>query len=173
MRRHRGWRVLVAPALCVLAAVLAVILARPGGRSASTEQGADGAVDGVSVWPDRAREALEQVFAQDGSAESSLETFLDDMEHEVEHGRVDGGATGVFWTEDCALPAAAERLLRTYQQVGDVDLVTAGYLDLQGNVWGALVRYEDGWVDLLAVSTTDDVTSEVRVVRLTPERDGV
>lgn len=169
VRGCRGRYAFMAPVLCVLAVVVTLFLVNGGSRTPSFEQeGAAVADDAAFEWGEDVRDALENVLERNGSTESSSEAFLEDIERAVEREQKQGGVAGVFWTEHQALPDAAELLLRAYQRVDDVELMSSGYLDLRGNVWGALVRSADGWVDILAVSTKDDVASEVRVVRLVP-----
>lgn len=99
--------------------------------------------------------------------ESSARSFLDDLP-QGEGGRDDGDATTaiVCWTERGDLPVAAERVLDAYADVGGVILGASGYLDMYGNVWGALVRRGDAWCDVVLVSTEDGEQSVVRVARV-------
>lgn len=80
----------------------------------------------------------------------------------------DGDATTaiVYWTERGDLPVAAERVLDAYADVCGVILGASGYLDMYGNVWGALVRRGDAWCDVVLVSTEDGEQSVVRVARV-------
>ena len=99
--------------------------------------------------------------------ESSARSFLEDLP-QGEGGRDDGDATTaiVYWTERGDLPVAAERVLDAYADVGGVILGASGYLDMYGNVWGALVRRGDAWCDVVLVSTEDGEQSVVRVARV-------
>ena len=59
---------------------------------------------------------------------------------------------------------------RSYRAVPTASLAVSGYLDLKGNVWGAVVRDSRGWVDVVHVSTTEAAErTEVRVARLARE----
>ena len=65
---------------------------------------------------------------------------------------------------------AAADMLRTYREVPTAQLALSGYLDIKGNVWGAIVRDERGWVDMLTVAAdTGDASCRLRVVRLSPQ----
>ena len=99
--------------------------------------------------------------------ESSARSFLEDLP-QGEGGRDDGDATTaiVYWTERGDLPVAAERVLDAYADVGGVILGASGYLDMYGNVWGALVRRGDVWCDVVLVGTEDGEQSVVRVARV-------
>ncbi|MFR3312205.1 MAG: hypothetical protein ACLTPF_07350 [Collinsella stercoris] len=99
--------------------------------------------------------------------ESSARSFLEDLS-QGEGERDDGDATTaiVYWTERGDLPVAAERVLDAYADVGGVILGASGYLDMYGNVWGALVRRGDAWCDVVLVSTEDGEQSVVRVARV-------
>ena len=60
------------------------------------------------------------------------------------------------------LPEAAKDVLAQ----GDCLLCEAGYLDLQGNVWGCVVQ-GDGWVEVQVVKSVDGGTgSELSVVHM-------
>lgn len=47
-------------------------------------------------------------------------------------------------------------------------LPASGYLDMQGNVWGAIVQGGDAWCDVVLVNTEGGRESTVRVTRLLP-----
>lgn len=101
---------------------------------------------------------------------SSARTFLNDLE--AAHVQENGESVAVLaWSETLDLPHVAEEALCAYRDRGSVTLMASGYLDLAGNVWGALLRHDDGAVDVMTVSTVDDSESEVRVARL--EADGL
>lgn len=58
-------------------------------------------------------------------------------------------------------------MLERYERVEGVRLMTSGYLDLEGNVWGAILSDRKGWVDMVTVmADDDDGRATVRVVRL-------
>ena len=62
---------------------------------------------------------------------------------------------------------AAADLLRTYREVPTAQLALSGYLDIKGNVWGAIVRDGRGWVDM--VTDAADASCHLRAVRLVPQ----
>ena len=65
--------------------------------------------------------------------------------------------------------AAADRL-RPYREVPTAQLALSGYLDIKGNVWGAIVRDGRGWVDMVTVAAdTGDASCRLRAVRLVPQ----
>ena len=50
------------------------------------------------------------------------------------------------------------------------ELALSGYLDIKGNVWGAIVRDGRGWVDMVTVAAdTGDASCRLRAVRLAPQ----
>lgn len=103
---------------------------------------------------------------------SSLGGFLDDLcawqKGAVRMG--DGPCASVEFEEHASLPALAEDVLKTYARTRTASLVASGYLDLKGNVWGAVLREGTTWCDVLLVTTEDDAVSRVRVTRVLPER---
>lgn len=82
----------------------------------------------------------------------------------------DGPCASVEFEERASLPALAEDVLKTYARTRTASLVASGYLDLKGNVWGAVLREGTTWCDVLLVTTEDDAVSRVRVTRVLPER---
>ncbi len=65
---------------------------------------------------------------------------------------------------------AAADMLRAYREVPTAQLALGGYLDIKGNVWGAIVRDGRGWVDMVTVAAdAGDTSCRLRVVRLTPQ----
>lgn len=75
-------------------------------------------------------------------------------------------------TEDKGLIDAAGEVLRAYQSRGTARLCSAGYLDLKGNAWGALIKDGRGWVDIAVVHAQEgDRTSAARIVRMRAEPD--
>lgn len=175
------WKTRIAPFLC-FAVVLVLLFAMYGeGDPASRERGEGAAEDHVESSlrgeSNESNERMQHVVnsiagAESGEVEqSSLDTFLDDL---ARLSRSEDGAEGVVavvWTERDALPVAAERVLDSYRDAGGVKLVSAGYVDMKGRVWAALLQGEGAWVDVVAVSTDDDAVSEVRIARLIGEGD--
>ena len=107
--------------------------------------------------------------------ESSTETFLRDLalnSHAQDPDAVasdgEGATEALYWVEEGDLPAAAENVLRAYVDAGGTRLAASGYLDIQGNVWGAIVQGGGAWCDVVLVNTEDGRKSAVRVTRLLP-----
>ena len=64
---------------------------------------------------------------------------------------------------------AAADMLRAYREVPTAQLALSGYLDIKGNVWGAIVRDGRGWVDMVTVAAdAGDASCRLRAVRLSP-----
>ena len=58
-------------------------------------------------------------------------------------------------------------MLRAYREVPTAQLALSGYLDIKGNVWGAIVRDGRGWVDMVTVAAdVGDASCRLRVIRL-------
>lgn len=65
---------------------------------------------------------------------------------------------------------AAADLLRAYREVPTAQLALSGYLDIKGNVWGAIVRDGRGWVDMVTVAAdAGDASCRLRAARLVPQ----
>lgn len=140
----------------------------------AASQGAEDAagIDGLEVF--------------DRAAPSSAATFLDDLERASleqrdapakEQGRegassedaAEAGAVAVAWTTHETLPQAAAALLEAYRDTGGSRLMTSGYLDVRGMVWGMVATGDAGWVDIAFVYAGEsDNVATVRVARLRP-----
>ena len=82
-------------------------------------------------------------------------------------------AVRLAWTEDRPMTEAAADLLRAYREVPTAQLALSGYLDIKGNVWGAIVRDGRGWVDMVTVAAdAGDASCRLRVARLVPKSEG-
>lgn len=80
----------------------------------------------------------------------------------------------VSWSDDCPLPEAAADVLRAYREVPTARLALSGYLDIKGDVWGAIVRDGRGWVDLVIVAADEgDASCRLRAQRLVPPSGAV
>lgn len=144
--------------LCAAVALwVAVLVARPDGL-------ADGSADNQADAG--AAAGLLATGALDGkTSPSSVERFLDDLG--------DGRVGSVDWTVAGDLIEPAEDILAAYRDAEGAVLVASGYLDLKGNLWGAVVRGAGGWVDVVVVSTAEDAgETRVRVARLHAEGQG-
>lgn len=164
--------------MCLVAVLL--ILAAVQGKPDDVRDGAGAAetpveevasVEGDKVPDERVQAVMERVRgAADGEVvDSSRTAFLDDIERQS--AQASDGTAAVVWQEAKALPATARSVLEAYRDLGGASLVSAGYIDLKGNAWAALIQGADRWVDVVVLSTSDDTASEVRVVRLTGEGD--
>ena len=79
-------------------------------------------------------------------------------------------AVRLAWSEDRPMTEAAADLLRAYREVPTAQLALSGYLDIKGNVWGAIVRDGRGWVDMVTVAAdAGDASCRLRTVRLVPQ----
>ena len=99
--------------------------------------------------------------------------FLKELAADAHKAALDGGEAGVAasasWEEACSLPLVGADLLRAYQDAPGTSLKTSGYLDIKGNVWGAIVEGGE-WVDLVTcTATADDAGCRVSIVRLAPK----
>lgn len=178
---RRNWKAYIAPIFCITA-VLLLLFAICGGRDSGTpERGEDAAdipVENLaqnesSELDEQTQHVVESISSGeiDEVEQSSSEVFLDDLDQLSLSQNETGGVVAVAWTERDALPAVAERVLGPYRDAGSVKLVSAGYVDMKGRVWAALLQGGSEWIDVVAVSTEDDMVSEVRVARLTGEGD--
>lgn len=82
----------------------------------------------------------------------------------------DAIAVRLAWSEDRPMTEAAADMLRAYREVPTAQLALSGYLDIKGNVWGAIVRDGRGWVDMVTVAAdAGDASCRLRVIRLSPQ----
>ncbi|WP_172633512.1 hypothetical protein [Coriobacterium glomerans] len=164
-RRQMRPVVHAALALCcavALAALLAVARGRPG-----RDDGASRAASG---------EATPAAAAGEGhSIDTSSDSFLDDLADATgvsrEPSEKDGRQNEITasWTERLGLSELATKVLCAYRDHPSSELVSSGFMDIEGNVWAALVRDPHGWVDIVTVSSgDDDSVAMARVVRLLP-----
>lgn len=138
-------------------------------EDSADDDAADGSGEGDAL-SDTADGVL-SLFADDAAEEVSGETFLEDIALLAEE-EADGSADGVvsvFWEEDATLVELAGSVLSAYSEVDGAVLATSGYLDLQGNAWGAVVQGGESWVDIVLVTTEDDASSTAQIVRLLPD----
>ena len=163
--RGKGKSVYAIPVGCALLA-LATVLWTSGKSGAETaEQGGT-----VREVPSGVSQDVADALRTSSVEPSSRKTFLSDLEGLKGDSDEGGDSVCVLaWTEFRDLPITAEEVLCAYRQRGAVTLMASGYLDLAGNVWAALLRHDDGAVDIMTVSTADGSSSEVRVARLRPE----
>ena len=120
-----------------------------------------------SVASDRGLSAAMQGLGGRRGEKSDAKRWLDDLAASTE------ASPAVEWTESRGLVDTASAVLKRYERIDSVTLETQGYLDLKGNVWGAIVTDGRGWVDMVTVMTDEaDSKTTVRVVRLVAERLG-
>lgn len=105
----------------------------------------------------------------DGEIDSS--SFLDGL---------DGGTVpapergaGLSWVEPLPADDLARKVIDAYRAEQGTSLVTSGYLDLKGNVWGAVVVKSGMWSDIVVISQMDgdegSGQSLARISRLSSE----
>lgn len=117
-------------------------------------------------------EDARDVGAQDAAV--TAQTFLQALDEwaasETEPAADNAIAVRLAWSEDRPMTEAAADLLRTYREVPTAQLALSGYLDIKGNVWGAIVRDGRGWVDMVTVAAdAGDASCRLRAVRLVPQ----
>lgn len=181
--RRVNWKVWLAPAACVIAVLAILGMARSGegkerlraGSEAEREPAPSGLagdaerfdVDGLDA---RAKRAMDALLTTESAEDGAMDSFLTVLADEL-GARPENGVRCVAWEERGSLPDTAQQVLRAYQSLGTASLMAAGYLDLKGNAWAALVQLEGGCADVMTVMTEDDAVSRVRVARLAPEGD--
>ena len=113
--------------------------------------------------------------SDDPDAAITAQTFLQKLDERAVGAteRPAGNAIAVrlAWAEDRPMTEVAADLLRAYREVPTAQLALSGYLDIKGNVWGAIVRDGRGWVDMVTVAAdAGDASCRLRVVRLAPQK---
>lgn len=162
-----------AGALLVLACAVVAVAVAVWGLGAARQQRLENATDtgptsAALSQKDGARDT------SDANADVTAQTFLQALDERA------GTAAGpsadnavsvrLAWAEDRPMTEAAADLLRAYREVPTAQLALSGYLDIKGNVWGAIVRDGRGWVDMVTVAAdTGDASCRLRVVRLAPQ----
>lgn len=126
-----------------------------GSGSAAVSQAEDAGDMGGQNAAVTARTFLQALNERAASAESSADNTI---------------AVRLAWSEDRPMTEAAADLLRAYREVPTAQLALSGYLDIKGNVWGAIVRDGRGWVDMVTVAAdAGDASCRLRAVRLVPQ----
>ena len=168
-RRRRGWAVYLGPLVCAVAAALALFWAFGVGAAgdAADTSDADAAADEELT---EAVAGLVDELTGSQASNSSSESFLEDIAALASEALDATGEESVVvaWEEAASLVELAAGVLEAYEEVEGAVLATSGYLDLQGNAWGAVVQGGTSWVDIVLVTTEDDETSQARIVRLLP-----
>lgn len=154
---------------CAVVAIAVAVWGLSTARQHRLETAADaGSSSAAAPQKDDARDA------GDANAAVTAQTFLQALDEQA------GAATGssadnavavrLAWSECRPMTEAAADMLRAYREVPTAQLALSGYLDIKGNVWGAIVRDGRGWVDMLTVAAdTGDASCRLRVVRLSPQ----
>lgn len=191
-RSWRGRAVYLLPLACAAVAALALFwaLGLDGGSSAADEREQEEAggleededasddegstADGIDVETSEEVSGILSSLSSAAAGEATTETFLTDVEERAEEMAESSSdeVAVVSWEEEAGLVELAGSVLEAYEDLGDAALATSGYLDLQGNAWGAVVQGGSSWVDIVIITTEDDETSTARVVRLLPEDVG-
>ena len=112
--------------------------------------------------------------ADDSDVAVTTQTFLRALDERlgvaVEPPADNAIAVRLAWTDDRPMTEAATDLLRAYREVPTAQLALSGYLDIKGDVWGAIVRDGRGWVDMVTVAAdVGDASCRLRAVRLAPK----
>lgn len=172
------WALIALPALCLAVALAALLWTRgatEGAAPRSEQEEIEEAADVAGREADEAMEGLDDAAAEalreraEAAARtepvaSSAAGFLDDLERQVDGRHL---SVAVTWTERCDLVEPTRSVLEAYRSVPEVSLVTSGYLDILGNMWGAVVRGGDAWVDVVYVTANEEGNeTTVRIVRL-------
>lgn len=161
-------------ALLVFACLVVAIAAVLWGLNAARQQRSGAAADADS-GSTAVSQKDETPDAGDADVAVTAQTFLQKLdERAVGATELPAGnaiAARLAWAEDRPMTEAAADLLRAYCEVPTAQLVLSGYLDIKGNVWGAIVRDGRGWVDMVTVAAdAGDASCRLRVVRLTPQK---
>ena len=125
----------------------------PGDPPAAEEVGSGSTPEGAPETPSA------------GGASSA--TFMGDLEEEA--ACTDDPQVGIAWEEPRGLAPVAGDILDRYAACGTARLATSGFIDIKGNVWGAVIEDGRGWVDVVTVTEAPDgASSTARVIRMLP-----
>lgn len=158
-------------ALLVLACAVVAVAVAVWGLNAARQQRLGVAADAGSA---AASQKDDERGADDANAAVTAQTFLQALDEcaDAATGSSANNAVAVrlAWSECRPMTEAAADMLRAYREVPTAQLALSGYLDIKGNVWGAIVRDGRGWVDMVTVAAdAGDTSCCLRVVRLTPQ----
>ena len=175
-RRHQqpvgGRRPVVSPLVlvCLLVAIAVTLWGLGVARQQRPDATADlGSGSAVASQAKDARDAGTQDAAV--TARTFLQVLDERTASATEPSADNAIAVRLAWSEDRPMTEAAADLLRAYREVPTAQLALSGYLDIKGNVWGAIVRDGRGWVDMVTVAAdAGDASCRLRVVRLTPQK---
>lgn len=125
----------------------------PGDPPAAQEAGSGSTPEGAPEAPSA------------GGASSA--TFMGELEEAA--ARTDDPQVGIAWEEPRGLAPVAGDILDRYAACGTARLATSGFIDIKGNVWGAVIEDGRGWVDVVTVTEAPDgASSTARVIRMLP-----
>lgn len=170
--RHAG-------SLLVLACLVVAVAAAVWGLSAAHRHGSEGTeVPAAAAHQDDAPHndaAAHDDAAPADDAPVTAQTFLQSLDMQVgvepETPRDSAIAARLAWSEDRPMTEAAADMLRAYREIPAAHLAMSGYIDIKGDLWGAIVRDDRGWVDMLTVAANEgDASCRLRAVRLVPQK---
>lgn len=159
--------------LLVLVCLLVAIAVTLWGLGIARQQRPDATADsGSGSAAVSQAEDARNASAQDAAV--TAQTFLQALDERAagatEPSADNAIAVRLAWSEDRPMTEAAADLLRAYREVPTAQLALNGYLDIKGNVWGAIVRDGRGWVDMVTVAAdAGDASCRLRAVRLVPQ----
>ena len=162
-----------AGALLVFACVVVAVAVAVWGLNAARQQRPGAAFDSGSDST-VASQKDEMRDADDSDVAVTAQTFLRMLDKRsgtaTDLPEDNAIAVRLAWFEDRPMTEAAADMLRAYREVPTAQLALSGYLDIKGNVWGAIVRDGRGWVDMVTVAAdTGDASCRLRAVRLAPQ----
>ena len=161
-------------ALLVFACLVVAIAAVLWGLNAARQQRSGAAAD-TDSGSTAVSQKDETPDAGDADVAVTAQTFLQKLDERAvgatERSAGNAIAVRLAWSECRPMTEAAADMLRAYREVPTAQLALSGYLDIKGNVWGAIVRDGRGWVDMVTVAAdAGDASCRLRVVRLTPQK---
>lgn len=161
--------------LLVFACLIVAIVAAVWGLGAARQHGSDSAEAPVAVAPQDDAAQNDGVSAADGDVPVTAQTFLRSLDTQVgtvpEPSGDNAIAARLAWSEDRPMTEAAADMLRAYREMSTAHLALNGYIDIKGNLWGAIVRDDRGWVDMITVAADEgDASCRLRAVRLVPQK---
>ena len=163
-------------ALLVLTCLVVSMVAVLWGVNAARQQRSGNAADADSRSTAVSQKDGTQ-RSDDPGAAVTAQTFLQKLDERAvgatERSAGNAIAVRLAWAEDRPMTEVAADLLRAYREVPTAQLALSGYLDIKGNVWGAIVRDGRGWVDMVTVAAdAGDASCRLRAVRLAPKTAG-
>lgn len=157
----------------MLACLVVGIVAAVWGLGAAHRPGSDGAETPAAAA--RQDDATRDNSVPDADMPVTAQTFLQSLDTQVgavpEASGDSAIAARLAWSEDRPMTEAAADMLRAYREMPTAHLALSGYIDIKGDLWGAVVRDDRGWVDMVTVAADEgDVSCRLRAVRLVPQK---